>query len=108
MDKLVCPCCLNIHTDLGYITRTNKVCPCHPIARLNKMKIPIQSRHPGLRDGSLLDWENTVFSTAGQEKFWLMRNLLLQTCPYPSVVLLLREVKMFEMSDFTGKNGHFE
>ena len=45
MDKLVCSWCLNIHTDLEYITRTNKVCPCHPVTRLNKMKIPIQSSY---------------------------------------------------------------
>ncbi len=25
-SKLVCPCCLNIHTDLEYITQTNDVC----------------------------------------------------------------------------------
>ncbi|TWU50129.1 hypothetical protein B188_25590 [Candidatus Brocadiaceae bacterium B188] len=41
MDKLVCPCCLNILTDLEYITLTNKVCQCHPVTRLNKMEIPI-------------------------------------------------------------------
>ncbi|TWU53298.1 hypothetical protein B188_12630 [Candidatus Brocadiaceae bacterium B188] len=41
-DKLVCPCCLKIHTDLEYITLTNDVCQCHPVTRLNKMKISIQ------------------------------------------------------------------
>lgn len=39
MDKLVCPRCLNIYTDLEYIIQTNKVCHRLSVTGLNKMKI---------------------------------------------------------------------